>query len=69
MAAHAGEQARKTGDFKCKGCDEVVHVNQGQTIPPCNCGATEFEARRHEPGEKSTSPSGLHAGEHKKTSR
>jgi hypothetical protein len=67
MSAHAGENARKTGDFKCKGCKEVVHVKQGEKIPSCKCGATEFDERRNEPGNKSTSKSNLRPGEHKKT--
>ncbi|HVY49776.1 MAG TPA: hypothetical protein VHB21_27970 [Minicystis sp.] len=67
MAAHAGEKARKTGDFKCKGCSEEIHVKAGDAIPKCHCGATEFEERRNEPGNESSSSSGLSPGEHKKT--
>lgn len=29
MSAEAGERARKTGDFHCAKCGEVVHVTQG----------------------------------------
>ncbi|HEX3774073.1 MAG TPA: hypothetical protein VHV51_06380 [Polyangiaceae bacterium] len=65
MAAHAGEKARKTGDFKCKGCGELVHATRGKPIPKCKCGATEFDERRNEPGNKSSSPSHLKHGQHK----
>ncbi|PJE93946.1 alpha helical protein [Streptomyces carminius] len=53
MAAHAGEKAQKTGDFYCAQCSEKVHVRQGDEIPRCPNGHTEFGARRHEPGNKS----------------
>lgn len=53
MAAHAGERAQKTGDFYCAHCDAKVHVTQGDTIPKCPNGHSEFETRRHEPGNKS----------------
>ena len=66
MAAHAGEKARKAGDFKCTGCDEVVHVRAGAKIPKCACGAASFEERRNEPGHKRTSPSGMRQGEHRR---
>lgn len=49
-----------------KGCDEIVHVTQGQKIPRCKCGATELEERRNEPGNASTSGSGMRSGEHRK---
>ncbi|MBE1877309.1 zinc ribbon-containing protein [Myceligenerans pegani] len=50
MAAHAGEKARKTGDFFCAKCGEKVHVTAGDTIPECPNGHDEFETRRNEPG-------------------
>ncbi|MFP3393511.1 hypothetical protein SB782_32540, partial [Brevibacillus sp. SIMBA_076] len=53
IAAHAGEKAQKTGDFYCAKCDEKVHVTQGDTIPKCPNGHSEFETRRNEPGNKS----------------
>ena len=53
MSAHAGEKAQKTGDFYCAHCDEKVHVQQGDEIPPCPNGHKTYEARRNEPGNKS----------------
>jgi hypothetical protein len=53
MAAHAGEKAQKTGDFYCAKCDEKVHVKQGDKIPTCPNGHSEFATRRNEPGNKS----------------
>ncbi|WP_445259031.1 zinc ribbon-containing protein [Nocardioides aurantiacus] len=53
MTARAGEKAQKTGDFYCASCDEKVHAQQGQKIPPCPNGHTTFASRRHEPGNKS----------------
>jgi len=53
MAANAGEKAQKTGDFYCAKCSEKVHVEQGDEIPRCPNGHTEFETRRHEPDTKS----------------
>jgi hypothetical protein len=50
MAAHAGENARKTGDFRCEQCHERVHVTRGDKIPKCrNCGNDTFDTREHEP--------------------
>lgn len=53
MAAHAGEKARKAGDFYCAHCDAKVHVSEGVTIPECPNGHEEYETRRNEPGNKS----------------
>ncbi|UNX53544.1 zinc ribbon-containing protein [Georgenia sp. TF02-10] len=52
MAAHAGETAQKTGDFYCSKCDAKVHVTQGDKIPKCPNGHSEFGSRRNEPGNK-----------------
>jgi Zn finger protein HypA/HybF involved in hydrogenase expression len=53
MAAHTGEHARKTGDFRCERCHERVHVTQGDRIPRCpNCGNDTFDTREHEPDTK-----------------
>lgn len=52
MAAHAGERADKTGDFHCASCSEVVHVTQGDEIPKCPNGHSEFESRTGEPDTK-----------------
>jgi competence CoiA-like predicted nuclease len=52
MTAKAGEKAQKTGDFYCAKCDGKVHVNEGDKIPKCPHGHTEFETRRHEPDTK-----------------
>jgi hypothetical protein len=69
MVAKAGEKARETGDFVCKSCDEIVHLKKGQALPKCDCGATQFDERRNEPGNKSSSPGRTRAkaGEHRKT--
>jgi ribosomal protein L37AE/L43A len=53
MAAHAGEEAQKTGDFHCAKCSEKVHVRRGEKIPKCPNGHTDFETRTGEPGNKS----------------
>ncbi len=56
MAAHSGERANKTGDFRCDKCHEKVHVTQGDKIPNCpNCGNNTFDTRKNEPGNISTS--------------
>jgi hypothetical protein len=53
MAAHAGENARKTGDFRCERCHERVHVTGGDKIPKCpHCGNDTFDTREHEPETK-----------------
>lgn len=49
MAAHAGETARETGDFRCERRHETVHVTR---CP--NCVNQTFDTRRHEPGTKSS---------------
>lgn len=55
MTAHAGENARKTGDFVCSKCGNKVHVTQGSKIPRCpNCGNSTFDERRNEPSNPST---------------
>jgi hypothetical protein len=54
MAAHAGETARKTGDFHCQSCGAVVHVTSGHKIPECPNGHKTFDERTGEPGNKST---------------
>ncbi len=52
MSAYAGERASKTGDFHCATCGEVVHVTQGDEIPKCRNGHSEFERRTGEPHTK-----------------
>ncbi len=55
MAAHAGEKAQETGDFRCAKCHEQTHVTKGKTIPKCKkCGNDTFDTRYHEPGNKSS---------------
>jgi Zinc-ribbon containing domain len=50
MAAHAGEAAEQTGDFRCERCHETTHVTKGHKIPKCpNYGNTSFDTRRNEP--------------------
>lgn len=56
MSAHAGEEARKTGDFRCERCRQTTHVQQGQKIPKCpHCGNDTYADRENEPGNKSSS--------------
>jgi Zn finger protein HypA/HybF involved in hydrogenase expression len=51
MAAHAGEKAQRTGDFRCEKCRNKVHVTNGREIPRCpHCGSTTFDERVNEPG-------------------
>lgn len=55
MAAHAGETARETGDFRCAHCHQKVHVTGGHKIPKCpHCGHAVFDTRENEPGNKSS---------------
>jgi hypothetical protein len=54
MAAHAGEAAQETGDFRCAKIPPQVHVTKGKKIPICpHCGNDAFDTRYHEPGRKS----------------
>lgn len=53
MAAHTGEKAQRTGVFHCAKCNEKVSVKEGDTIPRCPNGHTEFDTRTDEPGNKS----------------
>jgi ribosomal protein L37AE/L43A len=53
MAAHAGEKAQETGDFRCSRCHRQTHVTKGRTIAKCpHCGNSTFDTRYHEPGSK-----------------
>ncbi|WP_456714674.1 zinc ribbon-containing protein [Bradyrhizobium sp. USDA 4353] len=36
MAAHAGETAEETGDFRCERCHQTTHVTKGHKIPKCS---------------------------------
>jgi DNA-directed RNA polymerase subunit RPC12/RpoP len=55
MAAHAGETAEETGDFRCAHCHQTTHVTKGHKIPDCpHCGHKTFDTRRHEPGSRSS---------------
>jgi predicted RNA-binding Zn-ribbon protein involved in translation (DUF1610 family) len=55
LSAHAGEEAQKTGDFRCQKCHEKVHVKKGGKILKCpNCGSAVFDTRLNEPGNKSS---------------
>lgn len=55
MTAHAGEKARKTGDFRCERCGNKVHVSNGDEIPRCpECGNDTYDERINEPGNQST---------------
>jgi len=54
MAAHAGEPAQETGDFRCAKCHQRVHVTKGHKIPKCpHCGGATCDTRDNEPGSKS----------------
>lgn len=50
MAAHEGERAQRTGHLHCAHCSETVHVTEGNKIPKCPNGHSEFESRTGEPG-------------------
>jgi Zinc-ribbon containing domain len=53
MAAHGGERARKTGDFRYDKCHERTHVTQSDKIPKCpHCSNDTFDTREHEPDTK-----------------
>jgi uncharacterized CHY-type Zn-finger protein len=52
MPAHTGDKAQKTGVFHCAKCDEKVSVQEGEKIPKCPNGHTEFNSRTQEPGNK-----------------
>jgi hypothetical protein len=43
MAMHSGEKANQTADLQCSGCQDMIHVDKGQTIPKCDCGSTTFQ--------------------------
>ncbi len=44
MVALAGEEARRTGKFRCTGCHQTVSVTKGRQIPKCpNCGHDIYE--------------------------
>lgn len=50
MAAHTGETARETGDFRCSKCHTKVRVPKGKRIPKCpHCGNDFFDSRENEP--------------------
>ncbi len=49
MAAHAGDTAQKTRIFTCATCGDTVRVQQGELIPPCRNGHTEFKNRMQQP--------------------
>jgi predicted RNA-binding Zn-ribbon protein involved in translation (DUF1610 family) len=50
MAAHAGETAQRTGDFRCSNCRNRIHVTQGRKIPKCpHCGGSTYDEREKEP--------------------
>lgn len=55
MAAHAGETARETGDFRCERCHEQTHVTKGDKIPRCpSRGNDAIDTRNPEPGNRSS---------------
>jgi uncharacterized CHY-type Zn-finger protein len=53
MAAYAGQKALKTTVLHCGRCRETVSVRQGDVIPPCPNGHTEFKKRMQDHGRTS----------------
>lgn len=46
MAVKAGEEIHHSGDFRCRQCDELIHVEEGLTMPNCpSCGNSVFSLR------------------------
>ena len=46
MAVKAGEEIHHSGDFRCRQCDELIHVEEGLTMPNCpSCGNNVFSLR------------------------
>ncbi|MFO7982991.1 MAG: hypothetical protein R6V08_06030 [Desulfuromonadales bacterium] len=46
MTIKAGEEVRKTGDFRCQKCGEVIHVEEDLTMPVCPiCNGEEFSIK------------------------
>ncbi|MCE5279295.1 MAG: alpha helical protein [Planctomycetaceae bacterium] len=43
MTMHAGDTTKKDVDCICSDCDTMMHIDQGQEIPECPCGGTDFE--------------------------
>ncbi len=35
MTIRSGEEVRQTGDFRCRSCGEVIHVEEGRPLPRC----------------------------------
>lgn len=59
MAAHAGETARETADFRRAKCHEQAYATKAEAIPRCPDGGPDggndaLDARRHEPGNQSS---------------
>jgi formylmethanofuran dehydrogenase subunit E len=56
MTVKAGEEALHTGDLRCTKCGELVHVEEGVTIPRCAvCNGGDFTRRNRpigHPGEE-----------------
>jgi Zn finger protein HypA/HybF involved in hydrogenase expression len=43
----AGEECRNTGDFRCMQCGELIHVEEGASIPSCPaCAGASFSLRQ-----------------------
>lgn len=51
MTVKAGNEAEHTGDLRCKKCGELVHVEEGVSVPRCPiCNSEDFTIRnRPEP--------------------
>ncbi len=56
MTVKAGEEALHTGDLRCTKCGELVHVEEGVTVPRCAvCNGGDFTRRNRpigHPGEE-----------------
>jgi len=51
MTIKADSEAQHTGDLRCKKCGELIHVEEGVTVPRCPvCNGEDFTLRnRPEP--------------------
>ena len=42
MQLKSGDKAKKSGDIQCVDCEGTVFMEQGEEVPNCPCGGTEF---------------------------
>ncbi|NIQ98311.1 MAG: zinc ribbon-containing protein [Desulfuromonadales bacterium] len=46
MSIKAGEEVKKTGDFRCRKCGDIVHVEEGLIMPRCPvCNGETFSLK------------------------